>query len=76
MLIKLSKNEYTSQLQLIKKYGRDAFYSGTFGEELVKLVQSIKANDLVKPQCEWVKPISYSIYGQNSGQPLLIHSPS
>lgn len=60
----VKRPKIANQLQLIKKYGRDAFYLGTFGEELVKLVQSIKTNDLVKPQCEWVKPISYSIYGQ------------
>ena len=57
--------EIAKQLQLITKInGRDAFYQGIFGDELVSLTNSfISQKDLQKKQYDWVTPLCYEFKG-------------
>ena len=57
--------EIAKQLQLItNKNGRDAFYQGIFGDELVSLTNSfISQKDLQKKQYDWVTPLCYEFKG-------------
>lgn len=45
--------------------GRDSFYLGSFGEDLVSFGSGEYApNDLTTPQADWVEPLSVEAFGQ------------
>ena len=63
---RLSRPGAASALRAIAEGGREAFYEGSFGSGLLELGQGwFTADDLARPQAEWVEPLRATAWGHD-----------
>ncbi|HUC34017.1 MAG TPA: gamma-glutamyltransferase, partial [Ilumatobacteraceae bacterium] len=63
---RLSRPGAESALRAIAEGGREAFYEGSFGSGLLELGQGwFTADDLARPQAEWVEPLRATAWGHD-----------